>query len=48
MELRYFGGLSLEEVADVRGVSRTTVVRQWRLVKAWLYRELAGERDAEA
>lgn len=39
VELRYFGGLSLEETAEVLGVSRATVIRQWRLARAWLYRE---------
>ena len=43
VELRYFGGLSLEETAEVMGVSRPTVIRQWRLAKAWLYKEIAGE-----
>ncbi len=42
VELRYFGGLSLEETAEVLGVSRPTVIRQWRLAKAWLYKEIAG------
>ena len=41
VELRYFAGMSLEEVAELRGVSRTSVVRQWRLVKAWLYQQLS-------
>lgn len=44
VELRYFGGLSLEETAEVLGVSRPTVIRQWRLAKAWLYKEIAGEQ----
>jgi RNA polymerase sigma-70 factor, ECF subfamily len=43
VELRYFGGLSLEETAEVLGVSRPTVIRQWRLAKAWLYKEITGE-----
>lgn len=43
VELRYFGGLSLEETAEVLGVSRPTVIRQWRLAKAWLYKEISGE-----
>lgn len=42
VELRYFGGLSLEECAEVRGVSRATVVLEWRRTKAWLYRELVA------
>jgi len=40
VELRFFGGLSLEETAGVLGVSRTTVKRNWNLSKAWLAREL--------
>jgi RNA polymerase sigma factor (TIGR02999 family) len=43
VELRYFGGLSIEETAEVLGVGTATVSRQWRLVKAWLYKEIAGE-----
>jgi RNA polymerase sigma factor (TIGR02999 family) len=40
VELRFFGGLSLEEVAEVLGVSVATVRRDWTLARAWLYREL--------
>jgi RNA polymerase sigma factor (TIGR02999 family) len=40
VELRFFGGLSIEEAAGVLGVSRTTVKRNWNLSKAWLAREL--------
>jgi RNA polymerase sigma-70 factor (ECF subfamily) len=40
VELRFFGGLSIEEAAGVLGVSRTTVKRNWNLAKAWLAREL--------
>ena len=40
VELRFFGGLSIEEAAGVLGVSRTTVKRNWKLSKAWLAREL--------
>lgn len=40
VELRFFGGLSVEEAAAVLGVSRTTVKRNWNLSKAWLAREL--------
>lgn len=43
VELRYFGGLSIEETAGVLGISTATVIRQWRIVKTWLYKELAGE-----
>lgn len=40
VELRYFGGLSVEETAAVLKVSQDTVLRDWRLAKAWLLREL--------
>jgi RNA polymerase sigma factor (TIGR02999 family) len=42
VELRYFAGLSIEETAEVLGVSPTTVRREWRRAKAWLYRALSG------
>ncbi len=41
VELRYFGGLSLEETAAQLGASVATVQRDWRLAKAWLFRQLA-------
>jgi RNA polymerase sigma factor (TIGR02999 family) len=44
VELRFFGGLSLEETADVLGVSVGTVRRDWSLARAWLYRELTQQR----
>jgi len=40
VELRYFGGLSIEETADVLGVTPTTIKRHWRLAKAWLHGEM--------
>jgi RNA polymerase sigma factor (sigma-70 family) len=40
VELRYFGGLGLEETADVLEISVMTVRRDWRAAKAWLYRRL--------
>ena len=40
VELRFFGGLSIDEAAGVLGVSRTTVKRDWNLAKAWLARDL--------
>lgn len=43
VELRYFGGLSLEETAKVLEVSTITVRRDWRAAKAWLYRRMKGE-----
>ena len=42
VELRFFGGLSVEEAADVLGTSPSTVAREWRLARAWLYRRLEG------
>jgi RNA polymerase sigma factor (TIGR02999 family) len=42
VELRFFGGLDLEETAHVLGVSVGTVRRDWSLARAWLYRELSG------
>jgi len=41
VELRFFGGLSIEETAEVLRVSVDTVVRDWRLAKVWLLRELS-------
>jgi len=41
VELRYFGGLSLEETASLLDISPTTVKREWRIAKAWLYRRLS-------
>ena len=45
VELRYFGGLSIEETAEVLGVSTMTVKRGWAMARAWLHRELNGESD---
>jgi len=42
VELRFFGGLSVEETAEVLQVSRQTVIRDWRLSRAWLLRQLDG------
>jgi RNA polymerase sigma factor (TIGR02999 family) len=42
VELRFFGGLSVDETAEVLHVSSITVSREWRSAKAWLYRELGG------
>jgi RNA polymerase sigma-70 factor, ECF subfamily len=44
VELRFFGGLSIKETAEVLSISIETVVRDWRLAKIWLLRELS-ERD---
>lgn len=43
VELRFFGGLEVEEIAEVLGISAATVKRDWTLAKAWLRRELLGE-----
>jgi len=43
VELRFFGGLSVEETARVLGVSQVTVKRDWRHAKAWLYRAMEGQ-----
>jgi RNA polymerase sigma-70 factor, ECF subfamily len=45
VEMRFFGGLSVEETAEVLKVSPVTVMRDWSTAKAWLYRELRGETD---
>jgi RNA polymerase sigma factor (TIGR02999 family) len=42
VELRFFGGLTVEEVAHVLGWSKSTVESEWRMARAWLHRELAG------
>jgi RNA polymerase sigma factor (TIGR02999 family) len=42
VELRYFGGLSIEETAEVIGVSPATVKNKWNLARSWLHRELTG------
>jgi RNA polymerase sigma factor (sigma-70 family) len=41
VELRFFGGLSVEETAEVLRVSEETILRDWRLAKAWLLREMS-------
>jgi len=43
VEMRYFGGLTVEEIADVLKVHPNTVKRDWRAAKAWLYAELTTE-----
>jgi RNA polymerase sigma factor (TIGR02999 family) len=46
VELRFFGGLTVEETAKVMERSARTVKREWRLAKAWLFRELQGGSGA--
>ena len=41
VELRYFAGMSVEEAADVMGMSPATLKRRWSLARAWLFRELS-------
>lgn len=48
IELRFFGGLSVEETASALKVSPETVMRDWRLARCWLIRELSPERPHEA
>jgi len=48
VELRYFGGLTVEETAEFLKLSHRTVKREWRIAKAWLYRALSGEEPDEA
>ena len=48
VELRYFGGLDVKETAEALRVSEETVMRDWRLAKAWLLRELRGEKADES
>jgi RNA polymerase sigma-70 factor (ECF subfamily) len=45
VEMRFFGGLSVEETAEVLKVSAVTVMRDWNTAKAWLYREMTNERE---
>jgi RNA polymerase sigma-70 factor (ECF subfamily) len=46
VELRFFGGLTVEETADALGISPATVKRHWTLARAWLARELEDKSDA--
>jgi RNA polymerase sigma factor (TIGR02999 family) len=47
VELRYFGGLTVEETAEFLKLSQRTVEREWNMAKAWLYRALSGEKPDE-
>jgi len=47
VELRFFGGLSIEETAEVMKISVATVQREWRAARAWLQRAMRTERTAE-
>lgn len=48
VELRFFGGLSVQETAEVLKVSEETVKRDWRLAKMWLLQEMSGRQDSDA
>jgi len=48
IELRFFGGLSVEETASLLKVSPSTVMSDWRLARAWLQREMRGDRSHDA
>ena len=48
VEMRYFGGMTLEEAAEVLEVSPNTVMRDWRMARAWLEREISGGGSLEA
>ena len=45
VEMRFFGGLTVDEVAEVLGIAPVTVMLHWRLARAWLQRELRGEAE---
>src|ERR1700687_5181462 len=45
VELRYFGGLSVEETAEVLGISPETAKRDWKMAKAWLFGQLTDKKD---
>jgi RNA polymerase sigma factor (TIGR02999 family) len=47
VEMRFFGGLSIRETAEVLGISEDTVLRDWRLAKVWLLRQLSQESNGE-
>lgn len=48
VELKFFGGLSVEETAHVLKVSPETVMRDWKMAKVWLLREISGEKKVDA
>ena len=48
VELRYFGGLTIEETAEVLKTSPATVKREWTMARAWLYQAMAGSRESLA
>ena len=46
VELKYFGGLSEQEVAEVLSLSRTTIAREWQTARAWMFRRMTKGRTA--
>jgi RNA polymerase sigma factor (TIGR02999 family) len=48
VEMRFFGGLSVEETAHVLKVSPETVMRDWKMAKVWLLREISGDKKVDA
>jgi RNA polymerase sigma factor (TIGR02999 family) len=46
IEMRFFGGLTFDEIAQLQGVSTPTVARRWRLARAWLYARLQAGQEA--
>jgi RNA polymerase sigma factor (sigma-70 family) len=46
VELRFFGGLSIDEASQVMGISPATAKREWRIARAWLQRELTAGHGA--
>jgi RNA polymerase sigma factor (TIGR02999 family) len=48
VELRFFGGLTVEETAEVLGISPRTVKRDWRVARAWLHGELSGSKRSNS
>jgi RNA polymerase sigma-70 factor, ECF subfamily len=47
VELRFFGGLSVEETAEYLGKSMATVTREWRMARAWLHRRILNQKEQE-
>jgi RNA polymerase sigma factor (sigma-70 family) len=45
VELRFFGGLQIDEVAEALGISKRSVEREWTMIRAWLRRELSEGRS---
>jgi RNA polymerase sigma-70 factor (ECF subfamily) len=45
VELKFFGGLTMDEIATTAGISRATVEREWTFARAWLYREVCDGQN---